>query len=133
MNIYKMEYSETQKYDVGLKPHPRFPQQQKIKAVKPLLADLIAKVEKYVGDKKLKQVFYNIETKSQPATDNIYHPAPPEFVELLIAIVKSKGIEDRVIIQSFDFRTLQYLHQHYPSIKTAMLIEDYDKGGWTNN
>ena len=129
LNIYQMEYSETQKYDVGLKPHPRFPQQQKIKAVKPLLADLIDKVEKYVSDKKLKQVFYNIETKSQPATDNIYHPAPAEFVELLVAVVKSKGIEDRVIIQSFDFRTLQYLHQHYPFIKTAMLIEDYDKRG----
>jgi len=124
LNIYQMEYSETQKYDVGLKPHPRFPQQQKMKAVKPLLADLIDKVEKYVNDKNLKQVFYNIETKSQPATDNIYHPAPAEFVELLIAVVKSKGIEDRVIIQSFDFRTL-----HYPFIKTAMLIEDYDKRG----
>ena len=129
LNIYQMEYSETQKYDVGLKPHPRFPQQQKMKAVKPLLADLIDKVEKYVNDKNLKQVFYNIETKSQPATDNIYHPAPAEFVELLIAVVKSKGIEDRVIIQSFDFRTLQYLHLHYPFIKTAMLIEDYDKRG----
>ena len=129
LNIYKMEYSETQKYDVGLKPHPRFPQQQRSKAVKPLLSDLISQVEKYVDDKKLKQVFYNIETKSQPATDNIYHPAPAEFVELLMAVIKTKGIEDRVIIQSFDFRTLQYLHQHYPSIKTAMLIEDYDKRG----
>jgi glycerophosphoryl diester phosphodiesterase len=129
LNIYQMEYSETQKYDVGLKPHPRFPQQQKIQATKPLLADLIDRVEKYVTDKKLKQGFYNIETKSQPATDNIYHPAPAEFVELLVAVIRSKGIEDRVIIQSFDFRTLQYLHQHYPFIKTAMLIEDFDKRG----
>jgi glycerophosphoryl diester phosphodiesterase len=129
LNIYQMEYSETQKYDVGLKPHPRFPQQQKIQVTKPLLADLIDRVEKYVIDKKLKQVFYNIETKSQPATDNIYHPAPAEFVELLVAVIKSKGIEDRVIIQSFDFRTLQYLHQRYPFIKTAMLIEDFDKRG----
>jgi glycerophosphoryl diester phosphodiesterase len=32
-----------------------------------------------------------------------------------------------VIIQSFDFRTLQYLHQKYPAIKTAMLIEADDK------
>jgi glycerophosphoryl diester phosphodiesterase len=129
LNIYQMEYTETQKYDVGLKPHPRFSQQQKIKAVKPLLADLIDKVEKYISDKKLNQVFYNIETKSQPATDNIYHPEPAEFVELLVAVIKSKGIENRVIIQSFDFRTLQYLHLHYPSIKTAMLIEDFDKRG----
>ena len=34
---------------------------------------------------------------------------------------------ERVVIQSFDFRTLKYLHEHYPNIKTAMLIEDDDK------
>jgi glycerophosphoryl diester phosphodiesterase len=44
-----------------------------------------------------------------------------------MAVIKEKQAEDFVIIQSFDFRTLQYLHQHYPAIKTAMLIEDYDK------
>ena len=42
-----------------------------------------------------------------------------------MAVIKEKEIEDHVIIQSFDFRTLQYLHQKYPDIKTAMLIEDY--------
>jgi glycerophosphoryl diester phosphodiesterase len=71
--------------------------------------------------------FYNIETKTMPATDNIYHPPPEEFVELLMAVIRSKGIEQRVIIQSFDFRTLQYLHRHYPKMRTAMLIEDFDK------
>ena len=30
-NVYSMSYAETQQYDVGLKPHPRFPRQQKIK------------------------------------------------------------------------------------------------------
>jgi glycerophosphoryl diester phosphodiesterase len=59
----------------------------------------------------------------------VFQPKPSEFVELLMAVVKEKGIEDRVIIQSFDFRTLQYLHQQYPAIKTAMLIEDTDKRG----
>jgi glycerophosphoryl diester phosphodiesterase len=71
--------------------------------------------------------FFNIETKTQPATDNIYHPAPAEFVELLTKVIKENTMEDFVIIQSFDFRTLQYLHKNYPTIKTAMLIEDFDK------
>jgi len=44
-------------------------------------------------------------------------------------VIKEKEMEEYVIIQSFDFRTLQYLHQHYPKIKTAMLIEDFDKRG----
>jgi len=46
---------------------------------------------------------------------------------LLMGVIHEKGIKDHVIIQSFDFRTLQYLHEHYPAIKTAMLIEDFDQ------
>jgi glycerophosphoryl diester phosphodiesterase len=39
---------------------------------------------------------------------------------------KKKGIEERVIIQSFDFRTLRIIHNKYPGIKTAALIEEGD-------
>ena len=127
LNIYKLNYDEIIKYDVGLKPHPRFPQQEKLNAVKPLLSEMIDTIEAYCIKKGSSLPFYNIETKTAPLTDNIYHPIPPEFVELLINIIISKKIEERVIIQSFDFRTLQYLHQKFPHIKTAMLIEDFDK------
>jgi len=127
LNIYKMTYEEVKTYDVGMKPHPRFPNQQKMKAIKPLLSDLIDSVKKDMMTRRRPFPYYNIETKTQPATDNIYHPAPAEFVELLMAVIKEKKLEGHVIIQSFDFRTLQYLHQKYPAIKTAMLIEADDK------
>ncbi len=135
-NLYQMDYRLITKFDVGMKPHPRFPQQEKIKAVKPLLADLfdsvkvhcILKLQLQGKDvRKLELPYYNIETKTTPATDNIYHPAPAEFVELLMQVIREKHMEQFVIIQSFDFRTLQYLHQHYPKIKTAMLVEDFDQ------
>lgn len=129
LNIFKMTYEEVKKFDVGLKPHPRFPQQQKKAAYKPLLSELLDSVRQYMMAAKRPLPFFNIETKSIPATDDVFHPKPGEFVELLIAVIKEKEIEDRVIIQSFDFRTLQYLHQKYPTIKTAMLIEDFDKRG----
>jgi glycerophosphoryl diester phosphodiesterase len=129
LNIFKMTYEEVKKFDVGLKPHPRFPQQQKKAAYKPLLSELLDIVRQYMMAAKRPLPFFNIETKSIPATDDVFHPKPAEFVELLIAVIKEKEIEDRVIIQSFDFRTLQYLHQHYPTIKTAMLIEDFDRRG----
>ncbi|GAB2825894.1 glycerophosphodiester phosphodiesterase family protein [Ferruginibacter profundus] len=126
-NMYNMDYSSVIKYDVGMKPHPRFPQQQKMKAVKPLLADVFEAVKKDMMTRRRPFPYFNIETKTMPATDNIFHPAPAEFVELLMKVIKDNGMEDFVIIQSFDFRTLQYLHLHYPAIKTAMLIEDFDK------
>lgn len=126
-NIYQMNYDEVKRFDVGMKPHPRFPRQQKMPAVKPLLSDLLDSVAQYMMTSRRPHPYFNIETKSTPLTDNIFHPEPAEFVELLMQVIKEKKLEDRVIIQSFDFRTLQYLHQHYPKMKTAMLIENTDK------
>jgi glycerophosphoryl diester phosphodiesterase len=129
LNIYKMNYEEVKKFDVGLKTHPRFPQQQKIAAYKPLLSEVFDSVQTQIKKTKQPQVYYNIETKSILATDDVFHPKPAEFVELLMTVIKEKSLDEYVIIQSFDFRTLQYLHQKYPAIKTAMLIEDFDKRG----
>jgi glycerophosphoryl diester phosphodiesterase len=127
LNIYQMTYEEVKKYDVGLKHHMRFKLQRKIPVVKPLLVDLIDSVTSYMKTKQRPFPYFNIETKSLPIADNIYHPKPDEFIELLMAVIKEKKLEEFVIIQSFDFRTLQYLHQKYPAIKTAMLIEADDK------
>ncbi|MES1224182.1 MAG: glycerophosphodiester phosphodiesterase [Bacteroidota bacterium] len=126
-NIYWMTYDEVKTFDVGMKPHPRFPQQEKIKAVKPLLSEVVESVQQYMMTRRKPFPYYNIETKSNPEFDGVFQPKPGEFVELLMGVIKEKGIEDHVIIQSFDFRTLQYLHEHYPDMKTAMLIEDFDK------
>jgi len=125
--IYWMTYDQVKTFDVGMKPHPRFPQQQKMKVVKPLLADVIDSAESHAASTGRPLPFYNIETKTNPELDAVFHPKPVEFVDILMAVIKEKGIEKRTIIQSFDFRTLQYLHQKYPEIKTAMLIEDFDK------
>jgi len=126
-NIYWMTYDQVKTFDVGLKPHPRFPTQEKMKAVKPLLTELIDSVKLYMMASRRPMPFYNIETKTQPVTDGIYHPSPGEFVNTLMNVINGANIGDRVIIQSFDFRTLQILHKRYPAIKTAALIEDFDK------
>ena len=129
-NMYKMNYDSIIKYDVGLSPHPRFPNQQKMKTVKPLLSDVFKAVKEYMMTARRPFPYYNIETKTLPEGDNIYHPLPGEFVELLMEVIKENQMEDFVIIQSFDFRTLQYLHKHYPNIKTAMLIEADNKSSF---
>jgi glycerophosphoryl diester phosphodiesterase len=125
-NIYWMTYEQTKTFNVGLKLHPRFPQQQKIKVTKPLLSEVVDSVNKAMMTRKRPPLYYNIETKSNPEFDGVFHPKPEEFVDLLMAVIKEKGIEDYTIIQSFDFRTLQYLHKQYPNMKTAMLIEDFN-------
>ncbi len=129
-NIYKMNYAATQRFDVGLKVNPNFPQQQKMAVTKPSLSSMIDSVEAYTTAKNLPKVFYNIETKTRVETDNIFHPAPVEFVNMLMKVVKEKNIQDRVIIQSFDMRTIQYLHKQYPDMKTALLVEADDKNSF---
>jgi glycerophosphoryl diester phosphodiesterase len=130
-NIYKMNYDEVRKFDVGSKVHPRFLGQQKFKAYKPLLAELIDSVEAYVKLNKLAKPDYNIETKMIRKGDGEFQPDPEAYVEIIMAIVKQKKLEKRVIIQSFDIRTLQYLHQKYPKIRTSLGIDE--KEDFENN
>jgi len=123
-NIYKMDYEEVKKFDVGSKVHARFPGQMKFKAYKPLLTETIDAVEAYVKENKLAKPIYNIETKTIKNGDNEFHPEPAEFVELIMEVVNGKKIAKRVIIESFDMRTLQYLHEKYPKIQTSLLIDE---------
>jgi glycerophosphoryl diester phosphodiesterase len=122
LNIFRMTYEQVRQLDVGLKPHTRFPAQKKVAAYKPLLSAVIDAAERHAKDKKRALPFYNIETKCQPSTDGIQHPKPSEFVRLLMDVINEKGIANRVIIQSFDFRTIKLIHELYPSMKVAALV-----------
>lgn len=119
--LYEMDYTEIKKYDAGSKVHPQFSQQQHLKTYKPLLAELIDSVDRYAREKKLPMPFFNIEIKSQPKGDNVEHPAPQEFVELVLAVCKSKNILGRMNIQCFDVRPLQLIHQQSPDILLSYL------------
>jgi len=123
-NIYKMNYDEIRKFDVGSKVHNRFPGQMKYKASKPLLSETIDAVEQYVKENKLAKPVYSIETKTIKNGDNEFHPEPAEFVDLIMDVINNKKLAKRVIIESFDMRTLQYLHEKYPKIQTSLLIDE---------
>jgi len=68
-------------------------------------------------------VRYNIETKVEAD-----HPGtsaePLEFVDVILAAVRSAGKVDRVEIQSFDWRTLPMVHQAEPSIPLVALYNE---------
>ena len=127
LNIYKMTFAETQRYDVGLKPYPAYPRQEKIAVTKPLLSQLIDSVEAYTRRNNKPPVRYNIEIKSSPATDDVYHPAPGKIVDLVMKVVKEKKISNRMNIQSFDYRPLQEVHARYPGIRLAFLVGNAEK------
>ena len=90
--LYAMPYAEIKRYDVGSKHNTAFARQQNFPAYKPLLAELIDSVDQYAKQKGMSMPEFNIEIKSEPQTDNTHHPKPQEFVDLVIAVCKSKGI-----------------------------------------
>lgn len=122
--VYKMKYEDLRKYDVGSKFYAAYPQQKKVKAHIPKLADLIDSVQTYLKENNKKQVFYNIETKSSVKGDNLHQPEPAVFVKLLMDVVIKKKITPFVVIQSFDKRTIQLINKKYPQVKTSYLVSN---------
>jgi len=130
-NMYKMDYAEIKKFDVGSKVHSRFPGQQKFAAHKPLLTEVIDSVEAYVKLHKMAKPNYAIEIKTVRKGDLVFHPEPAEFSQLVMDVVVAKKLTKRTIIQAFDIRSLQYVHAKYPKIKTALMIDE--KEDFENN
>ncbi|MDH5609741.1 MAG: glycerophosphodiester phosphodiesterase family protein [Cyclobacteriaceae bacterium] len=123
-NLYLMDYDSIIHYDCGLKIHPRFPDQKKIAAIKPLLSDVFRAVEGRISECELRPVNYNIEIKSLADADYIYHPTPAVFSDMVYREIEGKIDWGRITIQSFDFRILQYFHEKYPEVRLALLIEN---------
>ncbi len=121
INLYQLTYAEIKKFDVGSKPHPQFTQQQKFKAYKPLLSELIDSVDTYAKTKGLPLPMFNVEIKCAPAGDGISHPEPTEFVNLVMAVLNKSKLGNRLIIQSFDARPLQLIHKQYSAISLSYL------------
>jgi glycerophosphoryl diester phosphodiesterase len=124
LNIYLMDYAEVTNYNCGSQPHPDFPLQAKFSTFKPLLSEVVTEVEANVASLELEPTRYNIEIKSTPDGDNIYHPEPNEFCQLVLDQVNELNIKDRTIIQSFDVRALQQMKHLDRSIPVALLIAE---------
>lgn len=120
--LYEMTYAEVTRFDCGRRGHPRFPRQEKRPAVKPLLRDVIEAAEAYTDAHGLPPVWYNIETKSTPAGDGVYHPDPETFTRLLSDVVAAAGVKARAVLQSFDVRTLRAARRLDPAWALALLV-----------
>lgn len=118
----KLRLAEVRTYDVGqIRPDSayarQFPDQRAVPGSRiPTLSELFALVRKS-GNTRVR---FNIETKIDPN-----HPDetldPEGFVAKLLGLIEAEGFSDRVVIQSFDWRTLLLVQQRAPKIPTAYL------------
>lgn len=131
-DVRLLTIKELKQYDIGginpeNKYHESFQNQVAFKDSKyPTLAEVFDLVKAYGNDK----VTFNIETKSFPDpnekeyTNNI----PPDvFVKKLHNVITEYGMQDRVVLQSFDWRTLMEMKQYDGNITLAALISKNPK------
>jgi glycerophosphoryl diester phosphodiesterase len=120
--ISELTFAELQQYDVGrLKPGTdyakSFPEQQPVDGTRiPKLADLFELVKKSGNTK----VGFDCETKVSPHERGATF-APEVFARKVIAEIRSAGMADRTMVQSFDWSTLQVVQNEAPEIRTMYL------------
>ena len=70
---------------------------------------------------------YNIEIKCKEGkTEGINWPEYHEFVDRCIELLLSKNLGDRLVVQCFDVRALNYMHEKYPQLKLSYLTGSKD-------
>jgi glycerophosphoryl diester phosphodiesterase len=118
----RLPLSEIKKYDVGqIRPDSayakQFPDQRAVPGTPiPTLREVFALVRES-GDGHVR---LNIETKIDPNHPD-ESPDPERFVSLLLDLLTAEKFEGRVMVQSFDWRTLQLVQKRAPAIPTVYL------------
>ncbi len=122
--IFTMDYDSLRKFDVGSLPNPVYPRRKNLKSTVPLLTNLIDCIEAYTLSSGRSPVCYNIEIKSSKENDGIRTPDYKTYCDLSMKVLLEKNLKDRLCIQSFDPRSLNYIHRKYPEITLSYLVED---------
>jgi len=113
--IHTLTLAQVREWDCGKTRNPLFPRQQPVEGTRmPTLDEVFDLANPGNFD-------FNIETKIF-AEKPEYAPSPEEFVRLVLQCVRKHKLEKRVILQSFDFRTLIEMKRVAPEIRTSALI-----------
>ena len=124
-NLFRMPYTEIEKFDCGKRGNADFPMQVSVPAYKPLLSEVFIAVEKYAKENNLAPINYNVELKTEPE-DGIYNPSPEVFVDLVNSEIKRNRLGNSINIQSFDVRLLREMRKINPALKIGLLVENQD-------
>ena len=114
--IREATLEQVRRWDCGSKRNPRFPKQVPVPGARiPTLDEVLALAPRGTFG-------FNIETKIFPERPELT-PPPERFAELLVAAIRRHGVAERVIVQSFDYRTLHAMARLAPEIRRAALYE----------
>ena len=120
--IHTLTLQQLQQYDCGAVTLAAFPKQVAV------LGTHIPTFDEVLDLAAGGKVQFNVETKIFPLHPEMT-PSPEVFVQMIDAAVRKHHVESRVILQSFDFRTLHAMQAIDPSIRRSALFGQakYDK------
>jgi glycerophosphoryl diester phosphodiesterase len=114
--IRDLTLAELGRYDCGAKRNPLFPKQKPVPGTRiPTLDEVFALVPRGTFE-------FNIETKIFRNAPELT-PSPEEFARLVLDSVRKHKLGKRIILQSFDFRTLHAMKKLAPGIRLSALYE----------
>lgn len=136
--IKTLSLAQLQAYDVGrIQPGTRYAREFADQQGQDGLRILpLARLFKRVKDLGAKDIRFDIETKINPHYPESTLP-PDAFVKALLAVIREAGMVKRVMVQSFDWRTLELLHTLEPDLGTMYLtiesphFHTLKDGSWT--
>jgi glycerophosphoryl diester phosphodiesterase len=111
--IHELTLAQVREWECGV-GNPNFPKQQAIPGTR------VPTLEQVFDLAPNNKVQFNIETKIF-ADHPEYTPSPEEFCKLVLAAVRKHHLESRVILQSFDFRTLHAMKKMDPGMRLSAL------------
>ncbi|MGO4883612.1 MAG: glycerophosphodiester phosphodiesterase family protein [Bryobacteraceae bacterium] len=112
--IRELTLAELARWDCGALRNRRFPRQMPVPGARvPTLAQVLDLAGR--GD-----FLFNIEVKCFPDKPALT-PDPDRFAELVYRAIHARQLEQRVIVQSFDYRVLHAMRRLAPEIRLAAL------------
>jgi glycerophosphoryl diester phosphodiesterase len=124
LNIYEMTAEEVAAIVCGTQHYARFPDQKKIGTNKPLLREVVERTLAYCAETGRVVPGFNVEIKSRPEWDGVFHPEPATYVRHFLTTFRSLQYSSRFTVQSFDPRILMALHEQAPEVELVYLTED---------
>ncbi len=120
--IHELTLAQVKEWDCGKVRNPGFAKQTPIEGTRmPTLDEVFTMAKAKSGT-----VQFNIETKSFADHPELT-PSPEEFSRLVLELVRKHHLENRVYLQSFDFRTLHAMKKLAPEIRRVALWEGADR------
>ncbi|MDQ6619351.1 MAG: glycerophosphodiester phosphodiesterase [Pseudomonadota bacterium] len=119
--IHSLSFAELREFDIG-RVNPESAYAKGLASQRPADGERFPRLSELLqlARDSSKSVRLNIETKITP--DNAGQTADPAtFVRLILDAVKDAGLTDRVIIQSFDWRSLVESKKLAPGVPTSCL------------